>query len=140
MTAPQTLPERLRYLLRGKRHHFTTSAGVQLLAVVGTVEQIEDIERAAQHAEQLDDWLKQTEWVQDESSTGKLPVSYLGMHRADVMRAEIERMRGELVAVLTHDQVRDQVRAIINCGGTVSEQCKIAQPLRLLCRRLGVVL
>lgn len=43
----KTLPERLRYLLRGKRHHFTTAGGVQLFAVVGTAEQMQDLELAA---------------------------------------------------------------------------------------------
>ena len=46
-------------------------------------------------------WLDKTSWVQDESSAGKLPGNYLGMHRADVMRAEIERLRKE------RDEFRD---------------------------------
>lgn len=41
----------------------------------------------AAHAE----WQDKTEWVQQQAS--KWSVRYLGMHRADVMRAEMERLR-----------------------------------------------
>ena len=44
----------------------------------------------------LDEWLDKTEWVQKEINT--FPVSSLGMHRADVMRLEIERLREMLAA------------------------------------------
>ena len=44
----------------------------------------------------LNEWLDKTEWVQKEINT--FPVSSLGMHRADVMRLEIERLRKLLSA------------------------------------------
>ena len=44
----------------------------------------------------LDEWLDKTEWVQKELNT--FPISSLGMHRADVMRLEIERLRKLLAA------------------------------------------
>lgn len=47
----------------------------------------------------LNEWLDKTEWVQKEINT--FPVSSLGMHRADVMRLEIERLRKLLAAAPT---------------------------------------
>lgn len=47
----------------------------------------------------LNEWLDKTEWVQKELN--KFPVSSLGMHRADVMRLEIERLRKLLAAAPT---------------------------------------
>jgi hypothetical protein len=47
----------------------------------------------------LNEWLDKTEWVQKELNT--FPVSSLGMHRADVMRLEIERLREMLAAAPT---------------------------------------
>lgn len=47
----------------------------------------------------------------------------------------------EQVPVVTHEQVRKEVRRAINdAGDTVSQQHAAAAPLRLLCRRLGVEL
>ena len=47
----------------------------------------------------LNEWLDKTEWMQKEINT--FPVSSLGMHRADVMRLEIERLRKLLSAAPT---------------------------------------
>lgn len=237
-----TLPQRLRDLRAAARPHFQPHAAdgtprPAAFSIVATEARLDDLVTAARECEVLYGWLDRTEWVQTESSTGNLPGSYLGMHRADVMRAEIERLRalqrppsvecpeltaeevagiaehlrggpamvtaepaGQLVSwqtfddqnlgrqqqrfdeamqdlsaiiqqrarlasdlaanlednairaklvelgwtppgeALTHDQLRAEVRAIINVGGTISEQHKIAQPLRLLCKRLGVEL
>ena len=60
----------------------------------------------------LNEWLDKTEWVQKELNT--FPVSSLGMHRADVMRLEIERLREMLAAAPTPaeapaDVARDNV-------------------------------
>lgn len=45
-------------------------------------------------------WLEKTDWILDD-----LPAKYLGYHRADVMRMEIERLRNENEALL--QAVRD---------------------------------
>jgi len=73
----------------------------------------------------LDEWLDKTEWVQKEINT--FPVSSLGMHRADVMRIEIERLREMLAAPpapsvpdclpvawlhIPHDHLKDRVRPL----------------------------
>ena len=50
-------------------------------------------------------WLEKTDWVQEAIDTGDLPIKYLGHHRADVMRMEIERLRAENEALL--QAVRD---------------------------------
>lgn len=41
----------------------------------------------------LSEWFDKTEWVQQELSAGLLPAKYLGRHRADVMRPEVERLQ-----------------------------------------------
>jgi hypothetical protein len=41
-------------------------------------------------------WHEKTEWVQQAITEGALPARYLGMHRADILRAEIERLRALL--------------------------------------------
>ena len=61
----------------------------------------------------LNEWLDKTEWMQKEINT--FPVSSLGMHRADVMRLEIERLRKLLSAAPTPaeapaDVARDAAR------------------------------
>lgn len=61
----------------------------------------------------LNEWLDKTEWVQKELNT--FPVSSLGMHRADVMRLEIDRLRKLLSAAPTPaeppaDVARDTAR------------------------------
>ena len=40
-----------------------------------------------------DKWIAKTEWAQDELTRGKLPAKYLGMHRADGIKAEIDALR-----------------------------------------------
>ena len=42
------------------------------------------------------EWSAKTEWVQDELAHGKLPAKYLGMHRADGIKTEIDTLRAEL--------------------------------------------
>jgi hypothetical protein len=54
----------------------------------------------------LNQWLDKTEWVQKELNT--FPVSSLGMHRADVMRLEIDRLR-EMLAAPPAPSVPDNV-------------------------------
>ncbi|CAD5376770.1 hypothetical protein OF001_U170067 [Pseudomonas sp. OF001] len=41
-------------------------------------------------------WHEKTEWVQQAITEGALPARYLGMHRADILRAEVERLRALL--------------------------------------------
>lgn len=45
-------------------------------------------------AEAFDEWLEKTEWVQAQQSS--FPFNTLGLHRADVLRKEIERLREKL--------------------------------------------
>lgn len=45
------------------------------------------------------DWIDKTEWVQEEITRGDLPAKYLGMHRADGIRAEILRLRKEIANI-----------------------------------------
>jgi hypothetical protein len=40
------------------------------------------------------EWIRKTDWVQDQ--IGTFPPNSLGMHRADIMRKEIERLRAAL--------------------------------------------
>lgn len=40
------------------------------------------------------EWLDKTEWVQEQIDSGHLSAKYLGKHRADIMRAEVDRLRG----------------------------------------------
>lgn len=74
----------------------------------------------------LDDWLARTNWVQEQCDT--FPINALGLHRADVMRQEIETLRATVLHhitakwIPTSDQlppldqdvlmVRDGVRAV----------------------------
>jgi hypothetical protein len=44
-----------------------------------------------QKALAYDEWIEKTNWVQEQINT--FPAAALGKHRADVMRAEIERLR-----------------------------------------------
>ena len=55
----------------------------------------------------LDEWLDKTEWVQKELNT--FPISSLGMHRADVMRLEIDRLRKLLSAAPTPAEAQSDV-------------------------------
>ena len=53
------------------------------------------------------EWIAKTEWVQDELTRNKLPVKYLsklpvkylGMHRADVIKTEIDSLRAKVEAM-----------------------------------------
>lgn len=42
------------------------------------------------------EWLEKTEWVQAEINNWTLPMRYLGQHRADVIRAEVDALRAEV--------------------------------------------
>ena len=55
----------------------------------------------------LNEWLDKTEWVQKQLNT--FPVSSLGMHRADVMRLEIDRLRKLLSAAPTPAEAQADV-------------------------------
>ena len=55
----------------------------------------------------LNEWLDKTEWVQKQLNT--FPVSSLGMHRADVMRLEIDRLRKLLSAAPTPAEAQSDV-------------------------------
>lgn len=44
-------------------------------------------------------WHEKTDWVQQAITEGALPDRYLGMHRADILRAEVERLRQALVRI-----------------------------------------
>ena len=41
-------------------------------------------------------WLNKTQWVQDDIQSGRLPVEYLGLHRADVIRLHTDALRAEI--------------------------------------------
>lgn len=45
----------------------------------------------------LKEWMDKTEWVQEQKST--FPVKTVGLHRADVLREEIQRLRAVLSSV-----------------------------------------
>ncbi len=40
-------------------------------------------------------WLDKTVWIQDDMIAGKLPDEYWGLHRADAIKSEIDRLREE---------------------------------------------
>ena len=42
------------------------------------------------------EWIAKTEWVQEEIGSGALPAKYLGMHRADAIKLEIDRLRAKI--------------------------------------------
>ncbi len=42
------------------------------------------------------EWLEKTEWVQAEINNWMLPMRYLGQHRADVIRAEVDALRAKV--------------------------------------------
>ena len=52
-----------------------------------------EFERLSRFEAAYNEWQDKTEWVQTAVSTGALPARYLGMHRADVLRAEVEALR-----------------------------------------------
>lgn len=57
----------------------------------------EDLNVLKRKAEAFDEWLEKTEWVQSQHSS--FPFNTLGLHRADVMRKEIERLRGLVLSL-----------------------------------------
>ena len=60
----------------------------------GAVPLSEQVRRMRQDADCMVDWLAKTEWTQDEYDRGQF-TGAAGKHRADVMREEIFRLRGE---------------------------------------------
>lgn len=42
------------------------------------------------------EWLEKTEWVQAEINNWMLPMRYLGQHRADIIRAEVDALRAKI--------------------------------------------
>lgn len=42
------------------------------------------------------EWIAKTEWVQDELNSRKLSGKYLGMHRADGIKVEIDALRAKI--------------------------------------------
>lgn len=80
----------------------------------------------------LDEWLDKTAWVQQEISAGKLPAHYLGQHRADIMSAEIERLRGEVERYKS--QVVEEAGKVLNLAGENARlRASIPQPDWKLC-------
>lgn len=55
-------------------------------------EWVQQQDRLEQYKAAYEVWMQKTEWVQD----GKFSFNTLGMHRADVMKEEITRLRGML--------------------------------------------
>ena len=51
------------------------------------------------------EWIAKTEWVQDELTRSKLPAKYLGMHRADVIKTEIDSLRARIEAMEKQEPV-----------------------------------
>ena len=65
-----------------------------------------EIERLRQWETAAREWLDKTDWVQQQIA---LPPKYLGKHRADVIRLEIERLTAERDAlVATVDRLQQQ--------------------------------
>lgn len=52
------------------------------------------------------EWMEKTDWLRE---PGVLPVSALGMHLADAMRAEFERMRAELSSHRASDPTDEEI-------------------------------
>lgn len=78
------------------------------------------------------EWLDKTAWVQQEISAGKLPAHYLGQHRADIMSAEIERLRGEVERYKS--QVVEEAGKVLNLAGENARlRASIPQPDWKLC-------
>lgn len=44
----------------------------------------------------LSDWLERTSWIDSDIRDGSLSAGYLGYHKADIMKAEIHRLREEI--------------------------------------------
>ena len=63
----------------------------------------------------LDEWFDKTAWVQQAISKAALSIRYLGMHRADVMSAEIERLRHALYRIAMRTE------AFVTAGTGASE-------------------
>ena len=79
------------------------------------------------------EWIAKTEWVQDELTRGKLPAKYLGMHRADGIRAEIMRLRKEIANIKEVEFPR-KMRAVAD---TWKEKCEKLQAERdALCAKI----
>jgi hypothetical protein len=55
-----------------------------------------EIERLKRWEGAAREWIDKTEWVQERIDSGHLPAKYLGKHRADIMRAEVDRLRATL--------------------------------------------
>lgn len=72
-----------------------------------TVEQHDEIERLRQWELVGREWIDKTDWMQSRDA----PVRWLGKHRADAMREEIERLTAERDEVRAE---RDAMRAALN--------------------------
>lgn len=63
----------------------------------------------------LEVWREKTEWVQAGINDGTVPAKYLGVHRADVMKAEIDWLRSELkFAKAEVARLHDDIHEIID--------------------------
>ncbi|MBV8061472.1 MAG: hypothetical protein JO253_08135 [Alphaproteobacteria bacterium] len=53
---------------------------------------MENIEKSPEEI-QLDEWFDKTEWLNDDLTNGRISFYAAGMHRADVMKSEIQNLR-----------------------------------------------
>ena len=53
------------------------------------------------------EWLEKTEWVQAEINNWMLPMRYLGQHRADVIRAEVDALRAKIETMERQEPVAE---------------------------------
>lgn len=63
----------------------------ELLDRLEAAEEERDAYKAA-----CNEWIAKIEWVQDELTRSKLPSKYLGMHRADGIKVEIDELRARI--------------------------------------------
>lgn len=76
--------------LRDTRERFIFQGGSEY-----AIRLADEIERLTRFEQAYREWSEKSEWVQDEISAGTLPAKYLGYHRADIVHAEITRLRAE---------------------------------------------
>lgn len=63
------------------------------------------------------EWLEKTEWVQAEINNWTLPMRYLGQHRADVIRAEVDALRARIEAMERLEQIEAAAQNLVKMKG-----------------------
>lgn len=91
-------PEEVEELL--DRLEEAEKANAESLAMYRMARDERDTYKAA-----YNEWIAKTEWVQDEITRGNLPSKYLGLHRADGIKAEIDSLRAKIEAMERQEPV-----------------------------------